>query len=437
MAVAPPELNCYWCIHTDSQRRILTDSPMKVQTNFIGIFFVIVFCGVLVANYLKPLSTHWNNVWVSTAAGRMPSVKALQINDPTTMAFQRNRKALLITNGSLLQQYFRDGTAEFKHCPNLKPHMKCNFSSASYQVWNQSDAVIFRALYVKKPNELWRHRPAGQVWVFEEHESPMMTWRRPEDAKKIGIWDKFNATILFTKDADVYHYQYDFPCKLKPAPNRRIQRNYLLTKKKSVLWLVTNCHLTMGRELYVDELKKHIDVDVIGGCGRLVNCSRDRFYDISCVSKLLSRYKFYLAFENSFCEGYYTEKANKALWADIIPVVMGLVNYSQLLAPGTFIDVRDFKSPKHLAEYLTKVGSDDKLYGQYIEKKNRLRCRKISTRNHMCNLCKYLHDHRGETHTLPNMREFWGREKRCMSPDKFFKGIADEIIPRLKGHHIF
>jgi hypothetical protein len=40
-------------------------------------------------------------------------------------------------------------------------------------------------------------------------------------------------------------------------------------KTKLVAWIVSNCHSNSGRERYVEELKKHISVDVYGGCGTL------------------------------------------------------------------------------------------------------------------------------------------------------------------------
>lgn len=38
-------------------------------------------------------------------------------------------------------------------------------------------------------------------------------------------------------------------------------------KNKTVAWVVSNCGAPSGRNKYVDELKKYIDVDIFGGCG--------------------------------------------------------------------------------------------------------------------------------------------------------------------------
>ena len=40
-------------------------------------------------------------------------------------------------------------------------------------------------------------------------------------------------------------------------------------KTKLVAWLVSNCNSKSGRDRYVEELKKHVSVDVYGNCGQL------------------------------------------------------------------------------------------------------------------------------------------------------------------------
>ena len=64
-------------------------------------------------------------------------------------------------------------------------------------------------------------------------------------------------------------------------------------------------------------------------------------------------YRFYLAFENSMCRDYVSEKVFQRM-ADslVIPIVMGGANYSAHLPPHSYINVEDFKSPKELASHL-------------------------------------------------------------------------------------
>lgn len=72
-----------------------------------------------------------------------------------------------------------------------------------------------------------------------------------------------------------------------------------------VAWFVSNCSARNNRLQFAHELSKYIQVDIYGACGTL-KCSRttaDKCFDI-----LDRDYKFYLAFENSNCRDYITEK---------------------------------------------------------------------------------------------------------------------------------
>ena len=55
-------------------------------------------------------------------------------------------------------------------------------------------------------------------------------------------------------------------------------RNLTRTKTKKVAWFVSHCSTESGRELYVRELQKHIEVDVYGACGPL-KCPQ---YELDC-----------------------------------------------------------------------------------------------------------------------------------------------------------
>ena len=56
-------------------------------------------------------------------------------------------------------------------------------------------------------------------------------------------------------------------------------------------------------------------------------------------------YKFYLAFENSICRDYVTEKFFKSMLYSTVPIVYGGADYEAAGAPPhSFIDVRNFTS---------------------------------------------------------------------------------------------
>ena len=90
-----------------------------------------------------------------------------------------------------------------------------------------------------------------------------------------------------------FSQDFDFPAK-----------NYAKGKTKLAVMIVSNCNAYNNRLRYALELMKYIPVDVYGFCGFLK-------LDVLPFHKwqpMLYKYKFYLAFENSNCRDYITEK---------------------------------------------------------------------------------------------------------------------------------
>ena len=82
-------------------------------------------------------------------------------------------------------------------------------------------------------------------------------------------------------------------------------RDMAANKTKAVAWFVSNCGARNGRLNYAKELSKYIEVDIYGACGTK-RCPRVQ--SNTCFDMLNRDYKFYLAFENSNCKDYITEK---------------------------------------------------------------------------------------------------------------------------------
>lgn len=101
-----------------------------------------------------------------------------------------------------------------------------------------------------------------------------------------------------------------------------------------------------------------------------------------------------MAFENSNCLGYITEKFFvNGLGRDILPIVMGprKEEYEKQGPLRSFIHVEDFDEPENLAEYLHILDKNDDLYNSYFKWKGTGEV--VSTwLNVWCQICAMLHD---------------------------------------------
>ena len=110
-------------------------------------------------------------------------------------------------------------------------------------------------------------------------------------------------------------------------------------------------------------MSKYIDIDIYGKCGKHI-CDDNK----DCKKQLSDSYKLCLAFENSLCKEYTTEKLFFLFQEDfnIISVVRGAPDTFDIVPSNTYISTSDFNTPKSLALYLSKVASNETLYLSFL-----------------------------------------------------------------------
>ena len=219
--------------------------------------------------------------------------------------------------------------------------------------------------------------------------------------------------MTYRRDSDVSAPYGSFVPRPEPTNVEPILKRVRgLPKPKLVAWVVSNCNTNSKREDYVTELQKLIPVDIFGKCGTM-SCPGTRSAD--CSSLLERDYLFYLAFENSKCTDYVTEKLFITLTMDIVPIVMGGANYSAIAPPGSFIDVNDFSSAQELAEELKRLSNAREEYLNFFRWKTEttmLRRSLLGENQEGCNLCKALHESR-PAKTYQDIGAWWSASEIC------------------------
>lgn len=185
-------------------------------------------------------------------------------------------------------------------------------------------------------------------------------------------------------------------------------RPFLVEKTTLVTWFVSNCETTSAREKYATRLRSSLDALYFG---ERIRGSRQVFaqygrcnYDHSCpdrsacAARALTSSKFFIAFENSLCDGYITEKTLHGLQGGAVPIVMGggsqsKRDYAALAPPHSYIDVNDFNSPEDLAMYLQHLDNNDKEYLEYFSWRQSYNIQSdiVSSRKALCRVCSAVH----------------------------------------------
>ncbi|XP_040569246.1 4-galactosyl-N-acetylglucosaminide 3-alpha-L-fucosyltransferase FUT6 [Lepeophtheirus salmonis] len=242
----------------------------------------------------------------------------------------------------------------------------------------------------------------------------------------------FNWTMGYHPYADIpsmYGNTYSVK-KKQPIPDLI---KIMKIKHKLAFWIATHVGSAGKRDDYVRKLQKYMTVDKYGLSGPNFCPDSPNPMRIDCKKHHAPYYKFYFAFENSLCRDYVTEKFFHALRLPVVPVVYGKSNYTAVAPPHSFIDVRDFKSPKAVAEYLMYLDKNDTAYLEYFKWKLEGRYKITSfdqeAQKTLCILCDRLNNlQHKRAYTTSQMNEYWKGTKEspvCSSPEELIPGFNE------------
>ncbi|XP_045212389.1 alpha-(1,3)-fucosyltransferase 7-like [Mercenaria mercenaria] len=290
----------------------------------------------------------------------------------------------------------------------------CTFTSDQTAV-QTADAVLFHA------NDLWKYR--GLLGTLYNIDIPMPEYRTPDQVWAVLSWEPmtfmwgkvkpntFNWTMLYRRESTVYNPFTSF-YKMTPeeAKAKRKPKNtemFLRKKTKFASTMVSNCYDQAQRYKIIRELQRYVDVDNFGSCTGNMICPHG-VPTTECGKKYLKDYKFYLAFENSFCRDYISEKFWNALSRHQIPVIAAPKYNLELVPPNSYLNVFDFPSIKALAERMIEIANNETLYNSFFDW---MRYYNEDSEGVYCKFCKELHANR-PAQSYANM-EAWIKDDMC------------------------
>ena len=292
----------------------------------------------------------------------------------------------------------------------------CRFTKNKALV-NSSSAVIWDL--VAQDMTFPSVHKADQYWILFNSEYLSKT----NDTFPYKKSDVFNLSAEYHEDADI-HLPYGM---CRPRDRRQIiKQNISADKNGTCLALISECNDARSLRLdYIRKLNESIPTDIIGLCGRQPPNTEGRSYfgtgKSSIKRDLLNSYQFYLAFENTLCKHYITEKVFKVLQDDIhtVPIVRGFGPYKDMLPPHSYIDTADFATTEDLARYLKLLVSDPKLYFEYFRWRETTECVDLDLNPYEwpCIICNYICKlrHTGRKTSLKNF-DMFQTENNCFYP---------------------
>lgn len=302
-------------------------------------------------------------------------------------------------------------------CPELNCLLTNNLSLVNY-----SSAIVFHPSDTSMDDvPVYRH--PHQRYVFYLLESPqntVLTHIPP---------DFFNWTMTYRRDSDIfapYGYFIKTVTDKKVTPTSFVNNSEILgNNKKLVVWFASNCVTWSKREKYVEILQNHISVDVYGDCGNYT-CPKDAG---NCDQIINEKYKFYLAFENSVCVDYISEKYYNRAYLNAVPIVLKRKTGENILPKDSFIAVDDFSHPFYLAEHLKMLAKNDQRYLKYFHWRNEGYTLIHNYRGHYENFCQLCQKLWNDSEPIKVYKDisFWWENNMCEN------NFAERYIIELKN----
>ena len=130
------------------------------------------------------------------------------------------------------------------------------------------------------------------------------------------------------------------------------------------------------------------------------------------------KYKFYLAFENSVCNEYITEKFWNTLNSSSynIPIALGasLKDYERFSPPNSYLHTRNFTSVKALAQFMLKLDSDNAAFNRYHQWRQTHYLQPLGSKESLqCFMCRAANEKKDGKPKYKKLSQYWSRKRDC------------------------
>jgi alpha-1,3-fucosyltransferase len=167
----------------------------------------------------------------------------------------------------------------------------------------------------------------NQRWAVFMVESPAYS----NDLSSYNYFFNLSATYTYESDfASVYEYFSNILWKKNENFDESV--DFTRGKDKFAAAVMSHCGDDYGRTEYIKKLAEYVPITIYGGCDKPCPVKFKNGKPGECKAIIASEFKFYLAFENSICRDYITEKFFIILNYNIIPVVRGGGDYSRFVS---------------------------------------------------------------------------------------------------------
>lgn len=265
------------------------------------------------------------------------------------------------------------------------------------------------------------------VSLYNIHTWREITRRWPQSPDRCNLPTHFTmaeSEESFGRFGHIFHKSFPlFDGNSTTHPKSTVPRSYITCLNQSdflplrppaelisgAAYVASTCHhgeKIIRREQLVQQLRSHFRVDGLGKCSKTANIPEGIKLTSGATAQetlrlkqaAISRYMFYLAFENTKEPGYVTEKVFDALTAGVVPVYAGATEDCKRLLPlpsGSILYLDDFHNDiQRLASYLQYLTKNLTAYEEHRAWRRSFSTRMLSPmlkKSWPCRVCEWAH----------------------------------------------
>lgn len=273
----------------------------------------------------------------------------------------RNSVTVALYGDNIQRNLYLSGCRPGRHCPY---HPRCTFKMVSTK---HSNVLKTADVFVATSEEIDDMADIVHFTKSNKKMRRVLYWREP-------YWKYLDVP----KQRKYFHTMMGVFWSSGIVNPNYLRRPHTLLKKSFfealpfqerthfALSIISNCHSNSRREYYLKHLTAYLGEHRVHRYGR---CGNRKLPPppVNNAAKVISKYKFYLSFENSIMDGYVSEKLFTVLNMNLLPVYLGGEHVLNITNTPSYIHVFDFRSPKDLAMYLLYLESNPVEYNKYHE----------------------------------------------------------------------
>ncbi|XP_020801708.1 alpha-(1,3)-fucosyltransferase C-like [Drosophila serrata] len=208
------------------------------------------------------------------------------------------------------------------------------------------------------------------------------------------VWSEYYFTLLNqAKRLNTFRAPSEHYADEMPIYEMQLLENQTRTKDRLAMYLLYEVNeASLPESLYLEELRKHVNLDAYESCLGFQHCNH---------------YRFMLIFDSTACPDYVPTHMYTAMHKFMVPVLIGGGNLNNLVPAQSYISGRDFPNPKDLVAHLKYLAKTPKEYKQYFWWHSLYKLRRNSVP--YCQLCSLLQQPPEERRIETSFAKWWSR----------------------------